>query len=95
MCLLATCQASDSGAPGHPQAMAELLYDTALVTSGFSVDSPKDFAARIFSMMGLAVGAPSANGTTAQVAAPKAEAPSVEPVDPEVLGADGDDPWRK
>lgn len=33
---------SDSNA----QAMTELLYETSLLTSGFSVDSPKDFAKR-------------------------------------------------
>lgn len=79
--------------PGPPasQAMAELLYDTALVTSGFSVDSPKDFAARIFSMMGLAVGAPASNGAPQAAQAQ----PEAEVVEPEVLGADGDDPWRK
>jgi heat shock protein beta len=71
--------------------MAELLYDTALVTSGFSVDSPRDFAARIFSMMGLAVGAPAPGaGAPAAAAEPQAAA-----VDPEVLGADGSDPWRQ
>ncbi len=33
---------SDSNA----EAMTELLYETSLLTSGFSVDSPKDFAKR-------------------------------------------------
>ena len=86
-----TNSAFTSMAPPAWQAMAELLYDTALVTSGFSVDSPKDFAARIFSMMGLAVGAPAANGAPQAAQAQ----PEAEVVEPEVLGADGDDPWRK
>jgi heat shock protein 90kDa beta len=34
----------------------ELLYDAALVTSGFAVESPREFASRIFDMIGLAVG---------------------------------------
>ena len=34
----------------------ELLYDAALVTSGFTVESPREFASRIFDMIGLAVG---------------------------------------
>lgn len=36
------------------QAITELMYETSLVTSGFSVDSPKAFADRIYSMIGLA-----------------------------------------
>jgi len=84
--------ADRAAARGRAQAMAELLYDTALVTSGFSVDSPRDFAARIFSMMGLAVGAPRGADAPAPAAAPQEAAAAV---DPEVLVADGSDPWRQ
>ena len=38
------------------QRAVELLYDAALVTSGFTVESPREFASRIFDMIGLAVG---------------------------------------
>lgn len=67
------------------QAIAELMYDTALVTSGFSIESPKEFAARIYNMVGLAVAADPA----------RADAAAAKPsVDPEVLGADSNDPWK-
>ena len=51
-------------APDAPDAVAateaaraavELLYDAALVTSGFAVESPKAFAGRIYEMIGAAV----------------------------------------
>lgn len=62
------------------------MYDTALVTSGFTVESPREFAARIYNMVGLAVNA-------APVAADAAAAKTV--IDPEILGADPNDPWKE
>ena len=55
---------SDSGvgdtnsqdADGGAKAGLELLYDAALITGGFPVESPKDFAGRIYAMVGAAVG---------------------------------------
>lgn len=76
--------ACDRGTP--LQAVAELMYDTALVTSGFTVESPREFAARIYNMVGLAVNA-------APAAADAAAAATA--VDPEILGADPNDPWKK
>lgn len=38
----------------HVQSVTELMYETSLITSGFTVDSPKAFADRIYSMIGLA-----------------------------------------
>jgi heat shock protein beta len=35
---------------------AELLFDTAMLTSGFTIEQPADFAAKIFALMGEAVG---------------------------------------
>ena len=69
------------------QAVAELMYDTALVTSGFSVDNPREFAQRIYSMVGLAV---NADPTKADAAA--AASSSAEPVQAEVV--DPNDPWK-
>ncbi|EIE19325.1 heat shock protein Hsp90 [Coccomyxa subellipsoidea C-169] len=68
------------------KAVAELMYDTALVTSGFTVESPREFAARIYNMVGLAVNASPA----------AADAAAAKPViDPEILGADPNDPWKE
>ena len=67
------------------QAVAELMYDTALVTSGFSVDNPREFAQRIYSMVGLAVNADPAK-------ADAATSSSSEPVTAEVV--DPSDPWK-
>jgi heat shock protein 90kDa beta len=35
--------------------LAELMYETALITSGFAVDSPKDFASKVFTLMKFAL----------------------------------------
>ena len=69
------------------QAVAELMYDTALVTSGFSVDNPREFAQRIYSMVGLAV-----NADPAKADAAAAGSSSAEPVQAEVV--DPNDPWK-
>ena len=47
------------------QAMTQLLYDAALVTSGFVVESPKDFGNRIYGLMGSVLSASSGNGSGA------------------------------
>ena len=49
---------ADAVARGDTETAAsavELLYDAALVTGGFAVESPRDFAGRIYSMIGAAV----------------------------------------
>lgn len=47
---LNTMQATQSDAA---KSMVTLLYETALVTSGFGVDSPKEFAGRYVSSFSL------------------------------------------
>lgn len=69
------------------QAVAELMYDTALVTSGFSVDNPREFAQRIYSMVGLAVSADPARADAAAASSSAGEPVQAEVVDPA-------DPWK-
>ena len=35
--------------------IANLMYDTALLTSGFDVQSPKEYATKVYGMMGMAL----------------------------------------
>lgn len=68
-----------------PQAteVVSLMYDTALLTSGFPIENPRDFAKKIYDTMTFAAGLssdaqPSESGATA--------------VEPEVV--DPEDPWK-
>ncbi|MEW5299518.1 MAG: hypothetical protein WDW36_002529 [Sanguina aurantia] len=36
--------------------LSELLYETALLTSGFQLESPRDYAAKVFTLMKIALG---------------------------------------
>jgi heat shock protein beta len=47
--------ADPAAATDAARSAVELLYDAALVTSGFAVESPKAFAGRIYDMIGAAV----------------------------------------
>jgi hypothetical protein len=45
--------------------VANLMYDTALLTSGFDVESPKAYATKVYGMMGMAISKDtSASGST-------------------------------
>ncbi len=75
------------------QSTIELLYDTAILTSGFSVDSPKDFANRIYGMMNLVAGGAKSNGGSSNGSSPP-KPPAPEAVTPDQVLEKGDDPWR-
>ena len=72
--------AGDAGA----SATAELLFDTALLTSGFNIDQPAEFAAKIFGLMDKAVGAAPAPAPEKQEKKDDDE-PKSDAVEPEVV----------
>lgn len=61
---------ADSSSPAARE-IVNLMYDTALLTSGFDVDSPKDYASKVYDMMGMALmgegdAAPAAKASTSK-----------------------------
>ena len=67
-------------------ATAELLFDTALLTSGFNIDQPAEFAAKIFSLMDKAVGASASAKPKKEKKEKKTkDVVPLESVDPEVM----------
>ena len=67
--------------------MASLMYDTALLTSGFTLESPADFAAAVFKMM--AARSSEGGGSGAAAAAGGASRVEAEVMD------NPNDPWKK
>jgi heat shock protein beta len=68
--------------------LAELLYETALLTSGFQLESPKDYASKVYTLIKVALGGES--GALGGGAASAGGAPPS--VTPEVVT---DNPWGK
>eukprot|EP00955_Chlamydomonas_euryale_P101078 365323-Chlamydomonas_euryale.AAC.5 len=85
--------------------LADLLFETSLLTSGFAVDSPRDYAGKVFTLMKIALGydGSAESAPAAESAAPAAEAPKATEtpkktkkakstvIEPEVV--DPNDPW--
>ena len=64
---------------------AELLFDTALLTSGFAIDQPAEFAAKIFSLMDQAVGGDAAPVAEEEKKDDEGGDDKTETVEPEVV----------
>ncbi len=91
---LNTMQATQTDAA---TSMVKLLYETALITSGFGVDSPREFAGRIYEMIGAAANVGGGAGAAASSSASSSAKSSVkeaEVVTAEVV-EDESDPWKK
>jgi len=84
-------KAKQAAGDDRAKATAELLFDTALLTSGFNIDEPAAFASKIFDLMGQAVGDVAAadadvgGGGFVPPEKPKEEEAKPESIDPEVV----------
>ena len=84
-------KAKQAAGDDSAKATAELLFDTALLTSGFNIDEPAAFASKIFDLMGQAVGDVAAadasvgGGGFVPPTKPKEEEAKPESIDPEVV----------
>ena len=58
--------------------IANLMYDTALLTSGFDVQSPKEYATKVYGMMGMALSSGKGLGGAAKAKAKPAEGEPLE-----------------
>jgi hypothetical protein len=84
--------------------LAELLYETSLLTSGFALEQPKDYASKVYTLMKIALGVDLAEEEAA-AAQPAAAAdsssseqqqPPVQAVEADVVvEGKGGDPWGK
>jgi len=85
--------------------LSELLFETALITSGFSLENPRDYASKVYTLMGIALGVDEEEDEEQQQQAASSSSggssssssePKVQAVEAEVLQeGDGGDPWGK
>lgn len=61
--------------------IVELLFETALLTSGFTIDSPKNYAQKVYSMISKAVQKP----TKATTEPPEKSESDIETVEPDAI----------
>lgn len=93
----------DEGDKPRAADLSELLYETSLLTSGFALDAPRDYANKVFTLMKIALGGDGgamgagAGAGAAGAAGGEAQegASAAAPVEAEVVPGDGGDPWGK
>ncbi|KIZ04859.1 Heat shock protein 83 [Monoraphidium neglectum] len=75
--------------------LSVLLYETSLLTSGFSLDSPRDYAQKVFTLMNFAIGSDALPDDDTSAPSTSASSGTAEPVEAEVVSSDPNDPWGK
>jgi hypothetical protein len=91
--------------------LSELLFETALLTSGFSLEAPRDYASKVYTLMNIALGydgeeeeeelqeatgSSSSGSSSSGSGSSSSSQPKVQAVEAEVLEeGDGGDPWGK
>lgn len=71
--------------------IAQLLFDTSMITSGFEIPNASVFASRIYKMMGYNVAAKKQEEASSQ----NENANKTQAVEPEVMDSQSDDPWKQ
>merc|ERR1719350_57825 len=69
--------------------LCELLYETGLLTSGFTVEEPTSFAGRIFALMNVSANVPADTETSNEVEETKKQVSDV--VEPEIMKPENKD----
>ena len=73
--------AGGSKPDANASSMVSLMYETALLTSGFNVESPRDYASRVFEMI--------------EAASKATKGDKTEQVEAEVVSEEDEkDPWK-
>eukprot|EP00239_Pterosperma_sp_CCMP1384_P001574 CAMPEP_0197855578 /NCGR_PEP_ID=MMETSP1438-20131217/26905_1 /TAXON_ID=1461541 /ORGANISM="Pterosperma sp., Strain CCMP1384" /LENGTH=796 /DNA_ID=CAMNT_0043470751 /DNA_START=61 /DNA_END=2451 /DNA_ORIENTATION=+ len=72
--------------------LAELMFDTAMLTSGFQIDEPAALGSRVFQLMNKVAGVPLE--AVSEPAVEAKEEQKNEVVEPEVVESSKEDPWK-